>query len=41
MKTKTVSRVNIIIIAINNSLLEEMGILNGLATPKAIAVVTY
>lgn len=41
MNTKTVSRVNIIAMAINNNLFEDMGILNGLATPNAIAVVTY
>lgn len=41
MNTKTVSRINIVIMAIKNGLLVEIGILNGLATLKATAVVTY
>jgi hypothetical protein len=41
MKTKTVSRINIVMMAMKNGLFDEMGILNGFATLKATAVVTY
>lgn len=41
MNTKTVSRINIVIMAMKNGLFVEIGILNGFATLKATAVVTY